>query len=166
MLDDIAREEVALHERAERAADTVLSRRNDRGVRNGNAERMTEQRGHGEPVGEPADHGRLHRRAHDAEPREAGLEHASDDEQDGGGNEQKRRAALHRVELRLTRRFVVHDLHAASADRPRWRGGRGWNRTAGSGRLGHRGVTFTLAKSTMSRLAPTGTSTYSTTGRP
>src|SRR5512146_2741440 len=166
MLDDVAREEVALDERAERSADAVLSRRHDRRVRNRNAERMTEQRCDGKPVGEPTDHGRFHRRAHDAEPREPGLEHASDGEQYGCGNEKERRTALHRIELRLTRRLVVHDLHGPRADRTHWRGGWSWNRTAGSSRLGHRGVTLTLAKSTMSRLAPSGTSTYSTTGRP
>jgi hypothetical protein len=34
----------------------------------GTPERVAEQRGHGEPVGQPADHAGLRRRAHDAHP--------------------------------------------------------------------------------------------------
>ena len=42
-------------EAAQRAAQTLLLMRDDGGVRDRNAERMAEQRGDGEPVGDPAD---------------------------------------------------------------------------------------------------------------
>ena len=65
MLDHLAREKIPLDERAERSSDAILFRRHDRRVRNRNAERMPEERGDGEPVGQPADHARFHRRAND-----------------------------------------------------------------------------------------------------
>src|SRR5919201_3299691 len=68
-LDDLARQEVALHEAAEAPPDAVLARRDDGGVRDRDAERVPEERGDGEPVGEPADHRRLGGSAHGAEPR-------------------------------------------------------------------------------------------------
>ena len=52
-------EEVALHELAEAAPDLVLALGDDRRVRDGDAERVTEQGGDGEPVGEGTDHRRL-----------------------------------------------------------------------------------------------------------
>ncbi len=151
VFDHVARQEVALHERAERAPHAILLGGDDRRVRNRNAERMAEQRGDGEPVGQAADHSGLHRRTNDPQPRVPNLENARDDEQHRRGDEQQRGAPLHRVELRLARRLVGQDLHGA------------WL----SGRLddgGHRGVTFTLEKSTRFVLVPAGTSTYSTTG--
>jgi hypothetical protein len=42
-------------EAAQRAPEAGFLRRDDRGVRDGDAERMAEQRGDGEPVGEAAD---------------------------------------------------------------------------------------------------------------
>ena len=47
--------------------DPVLVARDDRGVRDRQAERMAEQRGHREPVGQPADHRRFGERADEAD---------------------------------------------------------------------------------------------------
>ena len=62
-------EEIVLEEVGERVADPVLVARDDRGVRDRQAERMAEQRGHREPVGEAADHRRFGEGADEAEPR-------------------------------------------------------------------------------------------------
>ena len=78
----LAREEIALHEIAERRADAVLARRHDGRVRDGNAQRMPEERGHGEPVGDAAHHRGLGKGAHVAQPRKARLVHAREHEQD------------------------------------------------------------------------------------
>ena len=48
-------EEIVLEEAGERVADPVLVARHDRGVRDGQAERMAEQGGDREPVGDAAD---------------------------------------------------------------------------------------------------------------
>src|SRR5690625_2814590 len=52
-------EEVRADELLQALGQGVLAVGNQRGVRNGNAERMTKQCGHREPVGHRADHGRL-----------------------------------------------------------------------------------------------------------
>ena len=57
--DHLAGQEVALDELAEAAPDLVLAPGDDRRVRDGQAERVAEQRGDGEPVGQRADHRRL-----------------------------------------------------------------------------------------------------------
>jgi hypothetical protein len=62
-------EEVALHELAEAAPDVVLAARDDRRMRDRDTEWIAEQRCHGEPVGEGADHRRLGGSPHVAEPR-------------------------------------------------------------------------------------------------
>src|SRR5689334_13652348 len=168
MLDDFPRQEVALHERAERSPDTILLRRHDRRVWDRQAERMAEQRGDGEPVGDAADHRRFHRRAREAEP-EAMVVHfedSGDDEQHAGGDEQRRRQPLHAIEPRLTLGLVLHGGGLENGRRP---GDEATGRPGDtlSRRLGaHLGVTCTFAKLIIAVLAPAGTSTYSTTGRP
>ena len=66
--DDVVVEELALHELPEAAADLVLPVRDDRGVRDRNPERMAEQRGDREPVGQRTDHGRFRERPYVAHP--------------------------------------------------------------------------------------------------
>ena len=61
---DRGSEEVLAQEGGEAVADPVLVARDDRGVRDGQAERVAEQRGHREPVGQPADHRRFGKGAH------------------------------------------------------------------------------------------------------
>ena len=144
VLDHVARQEVPLHERAERAADAILLRRHDRRVRNRNAERMAEERRDREPVGEPADHRRFHRRAHDAEPRLARLERARDDEQHRGA----RRAAASRgaSSSRAAPGASPRRARICIARGPRGAGGGAsrCRRRRRSRRQRHRGVTLTL----------------------
>ena len=73
-------QEILLEEIGERLADPVLVARDDRGVRDRQAERMAEQRGDREPVGEAADHRRLGEGVDVAEPRIVRLERAGGDE--------------------------------------------------------------------------------------
>lgn len=56
---DVLREEVLADELTERDAQLILLGGDDRGVRDGQPERMPEQRGHGEPVRQRAHHARL-----------------------------------------------------------------------------------------------------------
>ena len=49
-------QEILAQEGGERVADPILVARDDRGVRDRQAERVAEQRGHREPVGKTADH--------------------------------------------------------------------------------------------------------------
>ena len=162
MLDHIAREKVSLDECAKGSSDAIFFRRHNRGVRNRNAQRMSEERRHGEPVGQTAHHSRLCRRADDGKPRPARFERASDDEQHGRENEQTGGAALHRVE-----RFLPRCLVGEGGNRSRTRRGlrgricRARCRHVGRfhGGHAHRGVTFTLPKSIRFVLDPAGTST-------
>ena len=66
----------SLEEVGERLADPVLVARDDRGVRDRQAERMAEQRGDREPVGKAADHRRFGEGLHIAQPRIVRLERA------------------------------------------------------------------------------------------
>ena len=63
-------QEIVLEEVGERVADPVLVARDDRGVRDRQAERVAEQGGDREPVGEAADHRRLGEGLDEAEPRD------------------------------------------------------------------------------------------------
>ena len=63
--DDRRDQEILLEEVGERLADAVLVARDDRGVRDRQAERMAEERGDREPVGKAADHRRFGERLHD-----------------------------------------------------------------------------------------------------
>ena len=122
---------------------------------------MTKERGDGEPICETANHSGFGRRAHDAQPGPARFENSGDDEKHSGEDEQSGCPALHRVELCLSRRFVRKDLHRARLRRGDWpyRCRPLLRRRAVCSGERHRGVTFTLAKSTMLVLEPDGTST-------
>ncbi len=98
-------QEVGAQEARETVADPVLVARDDRGVRDRQAERVAEQGGDREPVGEPADHRRLGECADEAPAVRAMLEQAGErieqghrDEQPGGGNPHPADAALRGVE--------------------------------------------------------------------
>ncbi len=95
LAEHVVGEEVLLDELAETAPDLVLALRDDRGVRDRDAERMPEQRGHGEPIGERTDHRRLRRGDHVADPRGVTVGGAGDHVHDGGGDEHPRRDDLH-----------------------------------------------------------------------
>ena len=70
--DHLGRQPLVLHHRDDALDDLLAPVRDDRGVRDRDAERVAEQRRHREPVGEPADHGRLEARGDDREPGRAG----------------------------------------------------------------------------------------------
>jgi hypothetical protein len=108
----VAREKVLLDEVAQAAADTVLARRNDRGMRDRQAEWVPEDGRHREPVGESADHCRFRDRTHDAEPRIPRLEQPRGDEQEGEQDEEPRRSVLHHRQAACSLGLVQHDLHA------------------------------------------------------
>ena len=57
------RQEMALEEIAEGIADAVLVGRDDRGVRDAQAQRVAKQGGHSKPVSQTAHQGRLGKRA-------------------------------------------------------------------------------------------------------
>ena len=63
MLDAVGREKLPLNEVAEVVGNPVLVLRNDRSMRQWDAERMTKQRADGEPVCQRADHCRFGERA-------------------------------------------------------------------------------------------------------
>ena len=67
-LHHLRRQEVLPHEGAQALAELVLLALDDRGVRDRDAQRMLEQRGHGEPVGQRAHHAGLRGRADVADP--------------------------------------------------------------------------------------------------
>ena len=120
--DDVGREEVRRDEILQRPAEGVLAGRDERGVRDRQPERAAEERGHGEPVGCGADHGRLAGGVDEADP--AGLVQR-DDVTDGGEPQQPRRHRLHptqraapgAVGVRQQRPVGVCSLGAASARR-------------------------------------------------
>ncbi len=95
LAEHVVGEEVLLDELAEAAPDLVLASRDDRGVRDRDAERMPEQRGHGEPIGERTDHRRLRRGDHVADPRGITVGGVGNQEHDGCGDEHPRRDDLH-----------------------------------------------------------------------
>ena len=70
-------QEILLQEIRQRFADAVLVARDDRGVRDGEAERVAEQGRHREPVGKAADHRGFGERFHVAERGIGVLERAS-----------------------------------------------------------------------------------------
>ncbi len=88
--DDVGGEEVLADEFTETLTELVLLGRNDGGVRDGQAHRVTEERGDREPVGERADHARLGRRRDVARPA-AGTRVARplDQDEDGGHQQQR-----------------------------------------------------------------------------
>ena len=80
---------LSLQEIGERVADPVLVARDDRGVRDRQAERVAEQGGDREPVGDAADQAGLGEGAHEAP---GGMEVV----EAGGGDEHRRHAGQHR----------------------------------------------------------------------
>ena len=116
--DDRRDQEILPEEIGQRLADAVLVARDDRGVRDRQAERMAEQRGDREPVGQAADHRRLGERLHIAEP--------------GIGRLRTARAAMNTAAITTSRPVAAAFIPAA----PGWAG---LNRaSAGWGRRAHR----------------------------
>jgi hypothetical protein len=105
---DLTRQEVLLDEIAEHAADAVLLGRDDRGVRDRQAQRPAEQCGDGEPVGETAHERRFRRGPDEAKPRIDGLEGARGEKDEKRNDQEARRHALHLHELRPSGRLVHH----------------------------------------------------------
>jgi len=93
--DDDRDQEIGAEELRERVADPVLVARHYGCVRDRQAERMAEQRGHREPVRQPTDHRRLRERTDE---REGGVgvdERAADEERRGHEHEQPGRDDPH-----------------------------------------------------------------------
>ncbi len=94
LADDVLGEEVLAEERLQVAGDVVLALRDDRGVRDRQPERMPEQGGDREPVGQGADHRRLGAGVHEAP--DARIGHAQGGQvDDRGGHQQRQRDQLH-----------------------------------------------------------------------
>ena len=116
-------EEVLLEEGRERLADPILIARDDRGVRDGQAKRVAEQRRDGEPVGEAADHGRLGEGFGVAEPGLCRFQSAREGEHGGHDEEQAGGDDLHPLRARLRgieagQSAVGHRPHAGSIAEP------------------------------------------------
>jgi hypothetical protein len=92
---DVAAQELGLDELTEILADLVLAVRDDRGVRDRDAERMPEQRRHGEPVGERPDHAAFGERAHVRERGDLLLEREGEREEHRHEHERTEGDALH-----------------------------------------------------------------------
>src|SRR5699024_6437679 len=102
-------EEVLADKAAERGPELVLLPPDERGVRDRDPQRMPEQRRHGEPVRDPADHARLRGGAHVPHPRARAVvqrdlgEHIDD----AGDDEESGRDQLHAAEGRPPLRVRV-----------------------------------------------------------
>jgi hypothetical protein len=89
---DDGNQEIVAEELRQRVAYPILVARHDCRVRDRQAERMTEQRGDREPVGQPTDHRRLRKRAHEREcwmdrnERTAHEERRGHEHEQAGGN--------------------------------------------------------------------------------
>jgi hypothetical protein len=114
--DHLARQEVVADEVAETPADPILPLRHDRRVRDRDPERMAEQRGDGEPIGEPTDHRRLRRRAHQPHPERREVrpemdQHRDDHEQHREPRQQPRRTTAHDGVLADLLGVILYDEH-------------------------------------------------------
>ncbi|MFK4543212.1 hypothetical protein RKD29_002808 [Streptomyces tendae] len=116
-------EEVLPDELAQRDAELVLLLRDDRGVRDGDAQRVAEEGGDREPVGERADHAGLGGGRHIARPGARApvrgplgqdVDHGDEEQQTGGGELHPAHAAALGLVGRAERR------HRAIADRTRF----------------------------------------------
>ena len=114
-------EEVRGDEGRQTRSEGVLLARNDRGVRNRQPERVAEQRGDGEPVGDRADHRGL--RGAGDEPPDAGVvgEEVGGEEDERGKDEQRERERAHllqpaRALLILRRELGRTAVSAAGAE--------------------------------------------------
>ena len=110
-------EEVLLHKGPQRAAQLVLPGRDQGGVGDRQPQRMAEQRGDGEPVGQPADHRGLGRRPEIAPAGVVILGDPRPDEHDGRGEQQSCRARLHPSQIAPPLRFVSCQHHLRHVDR-------------------------------------------------
>ena len=101
-------QEVLPDEVAEAVAEHVLLGRDDRGVRDRQAQRATEQRRDREPVGQRADHAGLGRRPHVADPARpvVDLPPASQQEDHGRDQEQPGGQPLHPAQVTFPGRLV------------------------------------------------------------
>src|SRR3546814_11962429 len=88
-------EEVALDEASKALADAVLVAGDNGGLRDRQAERVTEQGGDGEPVGQPADQRRLGARSQQIAP-EGGLAQLGGDHVPAAYVHQQRRGGANR----------------------------------------------------------------------
>ncbi len=101
--DDRRDQEILLEEVGQRLADPVLVARDDRGVRDRQAERVAEQRRDREPVGKAADHRRFGERLDVAEPGIVRLERAGGGEHRGHHDQQAGGDDLHALRARAAR---------------------------------------------------------------
>ncbi len=90
-------EEIIPEEGGEGVADPVLVARHDRGVGDRDAERMAEQGGDREPVGDAADQAGFREGADEAPGRMLRLEPGRRDEQGGHARQHRRRQRPHRA---------------------------------------------------------------------
>ncbi len=129
LVDHLRGQEVRLDEVAQAPADVVLALADDRRVRDRDTERMAEQGGHREPVGERADHCRLGDSAYVADPRSGVLVELRNDEDHRGDDQQRRGHRLHTTEVASASGV------AGSVDHGRFRGpgDRGRHRPDGNG---------------------------------
>ena len=88
-LDGLANEKMIADEARQRAADLVLARRYDRGVRDRQAQRPAKQRRHREPVCEPADERGFGESAHCLDVGVRADEPGGDDVHDGHRDQQR-----------------------------------------------------------------------------
>ena len=97
--DDFGAEKMHLDEFAEAGGDAMPVVRDDRGMRDRQAERMAEQGDHREPVGEATHRARLGKSREEAERRMQVLDGARDQRGDEEDRKKDRRNALHVREL-------------------------------------------------------------------
>ena len=120
-------QEVILDEVPQCATEPVLPRGDDSGMWDGQAERVAEQRGDGEPVRQAADERGLGGGPDEPHPGQARFEDPGGDEHDGREQDQAGGAALHGVELRLAQRVVGTGPPGGGRGEPRdavrWRRG-------------------------------------------
>jgi hypothetical protein len=93
--DDLGGQEAGLDEVPQRLAELVLAGGDDRGVGDRDAERVAEQGGHGEPVGQAADHGCLDGGLGVADPGGVAAPQLDDDEQGAHRHQQPGGPAPH-----------------------------------------------------------------------
>ena len=104
--NDLGFQEIVFQELGQGFAQPVLLLRDDGGVRDRQTQRMTEQRGDGEPVGKAAHHRRFTERHHPRHSRMRLGKHQADDENHGHRCEQQRRHQAHPVKGRFRQQAV------------------------------------------------------------
>ena len=106
--DDVGTQEVLLHEGAQRLAELVLARGDDRGVGNRDAQGVAKERGDREPVGQAPDHGGLGAGAQVADPTGVAAGQGDGDPHRGHEHEHSRRPSLHECQLFLPLLLGAH----------------------------------------------------------